>query len=171
MEKKSLTDIIMNPVRLRIIQYLMIHKQGTTAMIKQELSDIPPASLYRHIKILFEAGYIEVVKENKVRGVVEKVYQLAKEPFVDANQQNVDAVIQSGLFSLMNSFQMYFKEKDVDPVRDMLTLSTSTLLLTDEEFIDVLKKFSGILNEVITNQPAEGRKQRRITLISSPCEK
>jgi hypothetical protein len=33
----------------------MIHESGTTAEMKQELTDVPQASLYRHIKLLEKA--------------------------------------------------------------------------------------------------------------------
>lgn len=72
MNQQDFTKIIMNPVRQRIVQYLILHEEGTVSSIREELNDIPPASLYRHIKILYEAGGIEVVRERKVRGTVEK---------------------------------------------------------------------------------------------------
>ena len=65
MEGTDLAKIVMNPVRIRIAQYLILHEQGTTAQIGEELSDVPKASLYRHMKMLEDAGLIQVVQENK----------------------------------------------------------------------------------------------------------
>ena len=64
MEGTDLAKIVMNPVRIRIAQYLILHEQGTTAQIGEELSDVPKASLYRHMKMLEDAGLIQVVQEN-----------------------------------------------------------------------------------------------------------
>lgn len=50
--KTEIAEVFMNPVRQRIIQYLLVHKKGTVKEIKKELPDVPSASLYRHIKIL-----------------------------------------------------------------------------------------------------------------------
>lgn len=55
-------------------------------------------------------------------------------------------------------------------MKDMLSLSTSTLLLTDEEFMEMTAKIGAVFNDYIYNKPEEGRKTRRFTLISSPCE-
>ena len=65
MESTDLAKIVMNPVRIRIAQYFLVHEQGTTAQIGEELSDVPKASLYRHMKIMEDAGLIRVVQENK----------------------------------------------------------------------------------------------------------
>lgn len=163
--------ILMNPVRLRIVQYLMIHKQGTTGEMKKELQDIPLPSLYRHVKVLLDSGCIEVIEEHKIRGTVEKTYKLVENPMGDVNSQDISTLFQSGLMSLMVTFQKYFASENADPQRDLLTLSTSILLLTDEEFTEMMQKIGNIFNEVIYNTPEEGRKPRRITFISSPCEK
>ncbi|MGO0807459.1 hypothetical protein ACTPEF_27065 [Clostridioides difficile] len=36
------------------------------------LNDIPRATVYHHVKILEENNMIEVIKENRVRGTIEK---------------------------------------------------------------------------------------------------
>ena len=50
--KTEIAEVFMNPVRQRIIQYLLVHEKGTVKEIKKALPDVPSASLYRHIKIL-----------------------------------------------------------------------------------------------------------------------
>lgn len=167
-KKKNLADVIMNPVRQRIAQYLLIHETGTTAAIGQELSDIPPASLYRHMKVLLEAGCIEIESEKKVRGVTEKTYRLVQNPMGDVNNQDVAMLIQTSLLSIVSNFQRYFAKEMADPQKDLLSVSTSTLMLSDEEFMQVLQKIGSAIHEVINNKPEEGRKPRSITFISAP---
>ena len=43
-------EVVMNPVRQRIIQFLMVHERGTVKEIKSKLKDVPTPSLYRHEK-------------------------------------------------------------------------------------------------------------------------
>lgn len=50
----ELAEIVMNPVRQRIFQYLLLHETGTVKEIRKALPDVPGASLYRHIKLLTE---------------------------------------------------------------------------------------------------------------------
>ncbi len=171
MSTQDLTEMIMNPIRLRIVQFLMLHESGTTAEMKLELTDVPQASLYRHIKILEKANLIIVIQETKIRGTVEKTYQLNK----DMNQMQTDNnqilhLINSGLLTLMSDFTRYFSQGERDPQKDMLFLSTSALLLSDEEFMIFTQKIGEVYNEVINNKPNEERKVRRITLVSSPSE-
>ena len=168
---KDFMKIIMNPIRQRIVQYLIIHGQGTTKEIGAELSDIPPASLYRHVKVLFDNNCIEIADEKKIRGTIERTWKLAQNPIAPVIPEDIAALFRSGLLSLLGSFENYFLSEDVDPQRDLLSLTTSTLMLTDEEFMDMMQKIGNIFNEVIYNQPGDGRKPRRLTFISSPCEK
>ncbi len=172
MQAEDLIKIIMNPTRLRIVQYLMINPSGTVKQIQNELKDVPTASLYRHVKILEKANLILVVQENRVRGAVEKVYELNKKnPMGDADPNELGPqLINSGLFRLIDSFTRYFARNDADPQKDFLFLSTSTLLLTDDEFKEFTAKLGEAFNSVIQNKAGEGRKVRRFTIISSPEE-
>jgi DNA-binding transcriptional ArsR family regulator len=168
--KKNLMEVIMNPTRQRIIQYLMAHGQGSTGEMLKELQDIPPASLYRHVKLLLDAGLIEVEKEERIRGAVEKTYRLKQQTGSEMKNQDIGAMFQTGLISLMTSFQKYFAKEGNDPVKDMLTFSNSTLMMTDEEFLDFLMKLNKVFSEAIQYKPGSGRKPRRLTVISSPNE-
>ena len=106
MEGTDLAKIVMNPVRIRIAQYLILHEQGTTAQIGEELSDVPKASLYRHMKMLEDAGLIQVVQENKKRGTVEKVYKLNQENPMggrEPGKEEIAQLIHSSLLSIMGS--------------------------------------------------------------------
>ncbi len=173
MQGEDIIKLIMNPTRMRIIQYFMLHENATTTQIRDELEDVPKASLYRQMKTLEDANLIRVIKENRVRGAVEKVYELNKEnPMGGTENSMKDAlqVINSSLLSLMGEFNRYFTKDNVDPIKDLLFLTTSTLLLSDEEFKEFTGKMGEVFNEVIQNKASKDRKIRRITFISSPSE-
>ncbi len=168
--KRNLMEIIMNPTRQRLIQYLAVHGQGSTGEMCKELTDIPAPSLYRHVKMLLDAKLIEVVKEERIRGAVERTYRLAQNQDSNMKNQDIGAMFQTGLISLMTAFQIYFAQEANDPVKDMLAFSTSTLMMTDEEFMEFLMKLNALFTEALQNKPGEGRKPRRMTMISSPSE-
>lgn len=171
MDIKSFTDVMMNPVRQRIIQYLMLHERGTVGEIQKELSDVPVASLYRHMKKLYDAGCIQVIEEKSVRGATEKTYSLVQNPLQkEPDSQDISALFYTLLLSLQASFLRYFANEDVDPQRDMMALQTSTLLLTDEEYMELLQQIGAVIAKNIDNKPTEGRKMRRLTFVSSPNE-
>lgn len=168
---KNLADVILNPVRMRIVQYLLTHETGTAAEIGIELSDIPKASLYRHLEILRTSGLISVKKENKIRGTLQKVYCLEqKELIAKDNYEAGRALIKNSLLSLMGDFEKYFEKGQVNLQRDLLMLNSMPLVLSDEEFMALLKEMTAVLKKYIDCKPKEGRKMRKLTIISSPVE-
>lgn len=171
MDGTDLAKIVMNPVRMRIAQYLLLHEQGTTVQIGEELSDVPKASLYRHMRILEDAGLIQVVQENKKRGTVEKVYRLNRDNPMGSREpekEEIGQLIHSSLLGIMGEFQRYLKREDADPKRDLVSLSSVVLLLSDEEFQDFFARMGELYSSVLNNQPDGKRKPRKLTLISSP---
>ncbi len=166
--ERDFVDVIMNPVRQRIVQYLLLHARGTAGEIGAELSDVPRPSLYRHLKVLLEAGCIEVVEQKPVRGAVERTYALVAQPLQDATQQQVQQLVQGTILHIAGEFASYFAGADPDPQRDLLSVSTSTLLLSDQELMEMFGRIGQVLNDYIQNKPTAERKARSITLISAP---
>ncbi|MEI7054468.1 helix-turn-helix domain-containing protein [Nocardioides sp. CCNWLW239] len=66
-----------HPVRLRILQAVG-GRDLTTAQLRELLTDVPQATLYRHIAVLVDAGVLAVVSERRVRGTVERTYALGE---------------------------------------------------------------------------------------------
>lgn len=166
---QTMLEIVMNPVRQRVIQYLAVHHTGTVGEMAIVLSDVPKPSLYRHLKILRDASLIQVVAEQTVRGAVERTYALAR-PQVSSDDKadEMGLAAQGTLLALVASFARYFAQPDADPVRDMLSISTSTLLLSDEEMTDLAQKLNALFMEVLNNEPRADRRYRHITFVSSP---
>jgi hypothetical protein len=67
-------ELLLHPVRLRIVQAFLGDRALTTAQLRAELSDVPAASVYRQVARLVEAGVLSVVAERRVRGAVERTY-------------------------------------------------------------------------------------------------
>lgn len=167
---KDIAKVIMNPIRQRIMQCLLVNGTSTTKLIGETLSDIPTPTVYRHMKVLLDADVIRVVEEEQIRGAVQKIYSLNPKMMPDAGAAGTNAIIQSSLQSLGAAFQAYFAKEHVDMEKDMLSFTTSTLLLSDEECVDFFQQINAVVKSFLENQPTEDRKARRITLISSPCE-
>lgn len=164
----KIAEVVLNPVRQRIFQYLLIHETGTVKEIRKALPDVPSASLYRHMKILTDHSIIMVVGENRIRGTVESVYQLNKSA-LQIDDANGEAV-QTALLGFCASFAKYFASGHANPKKDMLLLTTCTLTLTDEEFMGFLSEINQIAVKYIDIGIKEGSKTRQITLISSPTD-
>lgn len=163
-------DIMMNPIRQRILQTLMMHGDATTAQLGEALSDVPRASLYRHIKILLDADIITVTKEAPKRGTIEKTYAFKEIVPSDNSASEANRIAQNTLMHMSAEFAQYFSTEGCDPVKDMASLSSATLMLSDEEFMDFLQKLAQLIQEAMANEPAEGRKPRKIAFISIPIK-
>ncbi|MEU4195632.1 helix-turn-helix domain-containing protein [Kribbella sp. NPDC026611] len=68
-------DVLLHPVRWRITQRLL-GRELTTTELKRDLPDVPTTTLYRHVAVLIDAGYVTVVRERKVRGTTERTLSL-----------------------------------------------------------------------------------------------
>ena len=167
--KTEIAEVFMNPVRQRIIQYLLVHEKGTVKEIKKALPDVPSASLYRHIKILNDNAFIIVIGENKIRGTVENVYQLNREA-LEVDDENGTAV-QMSLLSLCAAFAKYFSSGNANPKKDLLMLTSCTLTLTDEEFIEFLTELNEVATKYMSKPVTKTSVSRQITLVSSPVDK
>lgn len=168
--KKDYMEACMNSTRQRIMQVIMINKEATSAEIGEELQDIPRASLYRHIKVLLDAGIITVVKEEFKRGSVEKTYAIASQmPYGDTNEE-YNSLIQSALMGLQGEFHRYFNGENPDPQRDLLTVGSASLMMSDEEMMEFIKAYGDLIQRYMLSKPAEGRKVRKVTLVISPNE-
>ena len=75
MDDSSIAEVVMHPVRLRIIQQLG-GRSLTTAQLRAALPDVTQATLYRHVATLVDSGILSVVEERKVRGAVERTLAL-----------------------------------------------------------------------------------------------
>lgn len=168
--KKNYMEACMNSTRQRIIQVIMIKKEATSAEIGEELQDIPRASLYRHIKVLLDAKIITVVKEEFKRGSVEKTYAIAPQMPYDNTNEEYNSLIQSALMGLQGDFYRYFNGDNPDPQRDLLTVGTASLMMSDEEMMEFIKAYGNLLQKYMSNKPVEGRKVRKVTLVISPKE-
>lgn len=164
---------IMNPVRIKIIQELNVQKTATTKEIAQACGDIPPATLYRHLNALMKNHVIEVVSENKVRGILEKVYKLNENPgqFIGQypnviTKEDLSAVFIQFMFGVLNDFDESVSQPEIlQKIENNLGFSSATFFLTDEELAEMSQKINASIIPLLKNTPAPGRKLRKLSTI------
>ena len=162
--KMRLSDILSNPVRLRIVQHLQIYGDATAKQLSEGLEDIPVPTLYRHIGRLVEEGVLYVKEERKVRGSVERLLAVNPERWSAETADIADASYQF-LMSLYGRFERYEGE---DPVKDRLCLRTCMLRLSDERFDEFLGEYASLLGRYIGSQ--DGGRTRSVSFVSAPVE-
>ncbi|MCC0631675.1 MULTISPECIES: helix-turn-helix domain-containing protein [unclassified Clostridioides] len=163
----DVVKLILNPARLRILQYIRLHGSVRTSDIVKYLNDIPRATVYHHVKILEENNMIEVVKENRVRGTIEKVYAL-KEDEVPMEGEAFVALSTAFHIGLMQEMNEYFSRKNQEHKKDNVLFTSALLYMTDNEYKDLLQNIANLLKPYVDQKPKSNLKLRKLSIISSP---
>ncbi|HBF2786355.1 TPA: helix-turn-helix domain-containing protein [Clostridioides difficile] len=163
----DIAKLILNPARLRILQYIRLHGSVRTSDIVKYLNDIPRATVYHHVKILEENNMIEVIEENRVRGTIEKVYAL-KEYTTSMEGETFVALSTAFYAGLMQEMNEYFSRKEQDHKKDNVFFSSALLYISDNEYESLLKSITDLLKPYIEQKPKLNLKLRKLSIISSP---
>ena len=163
----DIAKLILNPARLCILQYIRLHGSVRTSDIVKYLNDIPRATVYHHVKILEENNMIEVIKENRVRGTIEKVYAL-KEYTTSMEGETFVALSTAFYVGLMQEMNEYFSRKEQDHKKDNVFFSSALLYMSDNEYENLLKSIADLLKPYIEQKPKSNLKLRKLSIISSP---
>ena len=175
MPNRKKADLIIHPLRLQIFQVLA-NQSLTTSEISQALPWIPQASLYRHLRTLLDNGMIEVQETRVVRGVQEKVYQLAQSYHLNAQDiQGFSKEEQLNFFtiyaaSLLQDFHNYLATSppDLNYLADQACFTETTFFANDQE----MEKFRSVLiqalNDLKSNHSASDRRLRKLAIVSHP---
>ncbi|MEU9886379.1 helix-turn-helix domain-containing protein [Sphaerisporangium sp. NPDC051011] len=170
-------DLLLHPVRLRIVQAFLGDVALTTSALAAQLADIPPATLYRHVARLVDAGVLQVVAERQVRGAVERTYVLrASASLITPDQiatMTVDDMRQAFMAfvaGLLGDVDRYLARDEVDPIRDGATFRLAGLWLDDTEYAALLAELTRVLQPAAANPPRPGRKRRILATVLLPGE-
>lgn len=169
-------DLILHPVRLRILMTIE-GRRMTVQEIARQLPDVAQATLYRHVNTLAEAGILQVVAENPVRGTVEKTYALADLHAATLTPEDMrtaskdDHIRYFGAFvgMLTAQFARYLDAVETaDPVADGVGYHTHPLYLSDAEMHDLTQRLGALLTEFMQYAPGSERKRRLFSTIFIP---
>jgi DNA-binding transcriptional ArsR family regulator len=170
-------DLLLHPVRMRILQALFDTDPLTTAQLRDRLPDIAPATMYRHIAVLADAGVLEVVDERRVRGTVERSYRVSQEhgvvdPEARAAMTREDHLRAYTTFaaSLMADFDRYLAHEDADPAADGVVYRQAAVWLTEEEFAAMVEEIEKAVVSRIGQARDGGRRRHVVSLVVVPDE-
>jgi DNA-binding transcriptional ArsR family regulator len=172
----SAADLLLHPVRLRVIQALAGERQLSPSELGEELGDVPPASLYRHIRTLADAGILEVVEERPARGTPQRVYALAHGA-ASLSQEDLEGATTADhlrwftvfLAGLLDEYGHYLAQGTPDLAADGVGYRQVPLELTDDEFAALAHRVGEAVAPFVANTPAPGRRRRILTTIAMPA--
>lgn len=168
-------DLLLHPVRLRIVQALSAAGPRTTGQLRDRLPDVPPATLYRHVSALADAGVLEVAGERQVRGVVERSYRLREEKAViDPAAKNAMTpeehrrAFTAFSAALIADFDRYLAHGNADPAGDGVAYRQAAIWLTEEETAALVRQITEAVTTLAANPPGGDRTRRYVSLVVIP---
>jgi DNA-binding transcriptional ArsR family regulator len=168
-------DLLLHPVRLRIVKAFLGDRALTAAQLAAELDDVPPGSLYRHLALLTRGGVLQVAAERRVRGAVERTYVLrllaARIQPGEARAMTADEhahAFMAYVAGMLADVDRYLASGPSDPVRDGADYRVGAAWLTDGEFAELLRDLGAVYASRLANAPAPGRRRRVIYTVYVP---
>ncbi len=173
-------DLLLHPVRLRVVQALLGDRVLTTGELQAELPDVPAATLYRHVGLLADAGVLAVAAERRVRGSTERSWRLVTEaaslgPEEAAGMSREQHRRAFGTFvaALLADFDRWVDAggpdcRRPDLERDGVGYRLLALWLDDDEFAGLVADLRRVLGERLENRPREGRRRRVLGTVFLP---
>lgn len=168
----SSADLLLHPVRLRIVQAFLGDRALTTTALSAELSDVPAASLYRHVARLVDAGVLQVVAERRVRGALERTYVLrlaaatiGPDELASMSVDDHRQAFMAFVAGLLADADRYLQRADFDPLRDGVSYRIAGMWLDDAEYADLLRDLVRVLQPRAANAPKKGRRRRILATV------
>jgi DNA-binding transcriptional ArsR family regulator len=170
-------DLLLHPVRLRILRTLLDGRPATTAQLRERLPDIPPATMYRHVAALAAAGVLDVLGEKRIRGTVERTYRVCWDraeidPADRATMTTDDhrRTFTAFVGGLLADFDQYLAHDPADPTADGVTYQQVALWLTDTEMAELLAEIRAAVTARMGRDPDRNTTRRMISLVAMPAE-
>jgi hypothetical protein len=168
-------DLLLHPVRLRIVQAFLGDRALTTTQLRAELPDVPAGSLYRHVAKLVDGGVLAVVSERRVRGAVERTYVL-RTSAARLNANDIATMSRSEhrqaflafVAGLIGDLDRYLARDEIDPLRDGASYNLAAMWLDDAELAELARELYIVLQPRAANPPTPGRRRRIFATVLLP---
>ena len=142
-------DLLLHPVRLRIVQAFLGDRALTTA---------------------------QLVAERRVRAVVERTYMLRilaaqiqpDEVAAMTPEQHLQAFV-AYVAGMLTAAERYLTTGTPDPARDGASYRMGALWLTDAEFADLIRDLQSAFGPRLANAPGKGRRRRMVYTVLLPA--
>ncbi len=174
---KSAVDLLMHPVRLRIVNALAGGRALTTAQLCERLRDTSQATVYRHVAALADGGILEVDGEQQVRGTIERSYRLRRDRAAIAagvgksmSLEEHRRLFTATMAALIAEFDGYLQRDGADPYDHSVSYRQTVIWLDDQELAALIDEFQQLLMSHGTKSPSPARTPYVLSTILFPAE-
>ncbi|MEV0649620.1 helix-turn-helix domain-containing protein [Phytomonospora sp. NPDC050363] len=171
----ELLDLLLHPVRLRIVNAMFGGRIRTTTDLCRRLPDVPKTTVYRHVGLLADAGILEVADERRVHGAVERHYRLSRERArIDAEAAASMTLddhrhgFAAAMAALLAEFNGYLDREGADPTADMVSYRQFPIWLDAQEQAEAVAALTPLLRGLAEKKPRPGRRQLLLSTILFP---
>jgi len=171
----NVAELLLHPVRLRIVQAAMDGAPVTTAQLCARLPDVSKATMYRQVALLAEGGLLAMTNEERVRGAVERSYRLQSARSV-MDPDSIAAMstddhrrgFAAAVASLLAEFELYLDRDGADPLTDGVSYRQFVLWLSPAEKAEFIDTVVAALRSLMAHGPAPGRSRHLLSTILFP---
>ena len=172
-------DLSVLLAQISVFSFVVVAISGagpmTATALRERLPDIPPATLYRHLKVLNQAGVLRVVDERRVRGAVERTYSVdpdrARLRPVDVGTASRDELLAgftTFVGTLLADMGSYVSAEGIDATRDGLAFLSTPIHMSDEEFAAFGQDFQALLVRAMSMPATPERRPRTLATVVIP---
>ncbi|RAL24622.1 transcriptional regulator [Thermoflavimicrobium daqui] len=160
---------------MRMIRAFVGGRKLTAQQLMEILSDVPQATLYRHLNKLLNGGLLAIIQQRQVRGAVERVYALAERdlftPLMDDQELSCEDYMEhflAFLAILQSDYQRYLQQEKINLKQDGVEYRQFHLNLSDEEYQQFMNKMNEIIQEALDKLPSPKRRSRTLSTLVIP---
>ncbi|MEU7892945.1 helix-turn-helix domain-containing protein [Nonomuraea sp. NPDC049152] len=169
-------DLLLHPVRLRIVHAMSGGRTLTTSQLCALLPDVSKATVYRHVGLLADGGLLVTDGEQRVRGAVERRYRLQRARAVIDADTAASASLEdhrrgfaTAMATLLAEFNAYL-DRDPDPAADLVGYRQHALWLSQAELAEMISEMREVIVSRMGNEPSPERTRHLLSPILFPAE-
>jgi hypothetical protein len=177
MDTTDSVELLLHPVRLRIVHAFSGGRTLTTHQLLVRMPDVSKASMYRQVGLLADGGLLEVESEQKVGGIIERRYRLCQSrAVIDAETAAVAALedyrraFTVAMAALLGEFNAYLARGRADPIADAVGFQQLSLWLSEEERTALMAELRNAIVPRLEHTPTSGRRHHLLSPILFPIE-
>ncbi|GLW11263.1 transcriptional regulator [Microtetraspora sp. NBRC 13810] len=169
-------DLLLHPVRLRIVNAMSGGHTRTTSDLCATMPDVPKTTAYRHVGLLADAGILEVVAEQRVHGATERHYRLRQDrTVIDADSaasmtlDDHQRGFAAAMAALLAEFNTYLERDGADPTADSVGYRQGVVWLSPGELAEMIDALRQVFAARARNKPTPDRSPHLMSAIFFPA--
>lgn len=163
-------------MRIRVLSALS-RRPLTTAELDVEIPDVPRSSLYRHVRLLRDEGFLEEEARASAGGAPERRYRLTGPAQLDpellnamTGAQHVEA-LTTYLMSVLTRFAAVLGSRArVDLAAERIGYREASFWASDAELDAAFAGLNAALAPLLRHEPAPGRRHRVLSTVTFPTQ-